>query len=499
MANDAVVFKMSYKSKNDPKTRGLNLRHLEYIATRPGVMKNPNCGFGAFGQIDKMRSSGMIYDLRLAQKEISDVSKTCTIYRAILSVNKDTAQNSNLYDREEWEKLLRSNIGVIAEEMHIKRSDLRWVVSVHYKKHHPHVHLMFWDKSEEPRREYIPKERFDKMSEHIRSVFTAKLVHGVELKNLNIEKDNTVKEARLRLSSLLREANVAEALNLDHVSVEKCDELGRELLELATHLPSKGALKYEYLPVEYKAKLDAYIERVMKITDFEKLGRKYEKITANVSSLYGNKPEEASNYQKSAHKSLMRELGNETLQYLREVADELKQRAPPVSGVPELLSITRSAVVSVLQNNTQYSELLKMMPKHRTPRSVILNDSVFAERLNKLTNDLCSDIRIRSKVDAYLDTVGASKQEGRTIYRDLWRTIRDEIMNQLGGNAGYDHDANVSIGVTGLLALFRMLSQSTNQKQSQSDLYMTKYRNLSETAKRDRRKLLEQHGAWDLE
>lgn len=67
MADERVVFKQSYKPRNAPSTRVLNLKHLEYITTRPGVMCNSSCGFGCFGKIADMTAMAMsdIYEIEL--------------------------------------------------------------------------------------------------------------------------------------------------------------------------------------------------------------------------------------------------------------------------------------------------------------------------------------------------------------------------------------------------------------------------------------------------
>lgn len=45
------------QARNLPSTPVLNQKHLIYIATRPGVMCNPECGFGLWGKLPSMASS----------------------------------------------------------------------------------------------------------------------------------------------------------------------------------------------------------------------------------------------------------------------------------------------------------------------------------------------------------------------------------------------------------------------------------------------------------
>ncbi len=90
---ELFVFKQSYKSRNRPTTRVLNQKHLVYIATRPGVMRNPECGFGLWGKLPGMKASQNIDDLRTAYRAIGQASEGHTVYRAILSVDKNTAKD----------------------------------------------------------------------------------------------------------------------------------------------------------------------------------------------------------------------------------------------------------------------------------------------------------------------------------------------------------------------------------------------------------------------
>ena len=77
-----------------------------------------------------MVSSQNINDLRLARKEIGAASADHTLYRAVLSVDKQTAQQYDLYNRETWQSLVNTKISVIQREMRIKPDNFRWVASM---------------------------------------------------------------------------------------------------------------------------------------------------------------------------------------------------------------------------------------------------------------------------------------------------------------------------------------------------------------------------------
>lgn len=620
---ELFIFKQSYKSRNRPSTRVLNQKHLVYIATRPGVMRNPECGFGLWGKLPDMKASKNIDDLRTAYRVVGKVSEGHTLYRAILSVDKNTARDYDLYDRDTWQKLINTRISVIQREMHIKPENFRWVASMHYKKRHPHVHILYWDNGKEPRQEFISKERFEQISERVRTTFSRALYFEKELKTVQAEQAETSKAARLQLSALLKSANLPDALDLDHVKAEELDELGKGLVDLARTLPSTGRLKYGLLKPEYRQRLDEWLGQVMKITDFSKLEQKYLKLSAEITRLYGNDEARAEQFLKQAHVRLFTDLGNETLSYLKEVALELQTREPP-GDIQGLSMATWRIAGQLLRRNPAFAELLKSLPKWRTPDSAILKEKTIKKQVDKLTRALAGDLRVRSKAAGYVtaaktkqspvkelrkeansalyrvaravvieaigqnlgddqagetgmpssdlqelsetsrrmagqlleespsfavlldtlpkqhrpigklmqdaaiqeqidsvvqelthdlrirskidrftaetaDSKNAAQEEKSAAYKDLYRSMNKLVMETARQEMQYDVQEQREMATMALLRLFRSGSQSKNQLQSQRDLQREKYRNLSETAKRDLKRKRQQEGSWSME
>mgnify|MGYP005806605255 CR=1 FL=1 len=65
---------------------GLNVAHLNYIATRPGTVYNPGCGFGLWGQLEPAKAPGNIQDLEQVKNLVRQESNRRRIlYRAIVS------------------------------------------------------------------------------------------------------------------------------------------------------------------------------------------------------------------------------------------------------------------------------------------------------------------------------------------------------------------------------------------------------------------------------
>jgi len=86
-----VVFKHWYRSANLSDIAIRNQKHLEYIATRKGCVPNPWCDFGLWGRFP-FKTVSNIDNLERAKKVIGEASAHHTLFRAIISVNKDTAE-----------------------------------------------------------------------------------------------------------------------------------------------------------------------------------------------------------------------------------------------------------------------------------------------------------------------------------------------------------------------------------------------------------------------
>lgn len=518
-APELFVFKQSYKSRNLSSTRVLNQKHLIYIATRPGVMCNPECGFGLWGKLPGMKASQNIDDLKLARKEIGEASEGHTLYRAILSVDQDTAGKYDLHERGTWQSLVNSRISILQREMHIKPQDFRWVASMHYKKSHPHVHIIYWDAGKEPRPEFIPQKRFDEISDQVRSTFSGALYYSSELSTIHDEQTATVKEARLHLAALLRSANIADALNLDRIPSKQLDTLGQQLVALASSLPTSGRLKYKLLPTAYRQQLDAYLDAVLAIPEFNSLSKQYLKLSLDVTRLYGNNVEQTEKFLGKSKEKLYAELGNETLAALKDVALQLEIKSPP-KDLEELYAVTQVAVRQLLRIKPEYAQLLHSLPTHMTPTRVIMSDSNVKSAVDKLTRELTGDLRIRSKVKGYLkqqktaesekdatQTDTAEKDIGKKesdtkkkeAYRTLYCAVNAAVIHTMRVDKGYDQESARQTVIMTLLRLFRSSSQEKNHMQSQCDVQRERYRNLSETAKRDLMQKKQQEGDWSIE
>lgn len=494
-----VLFKQRYKPKNLPTTPILNVKHLTYIATRPGAIYNPGCGFGLWGRLPGVREPTLVNDFRAAKEAVYHASRQPrTIWRAILSVDSKTAEDHGLYDRKNWEKLVNQKIGVLAREMGIRDKDFCWVAAMHYAKGHPHVHIMYWDNSDTPHEEKVTEGRFELLSERVRGAFTGEL-HREELTALRAEQKELDSQLRLELKALLQEANVAEALNLRRFSQEQMSDLAGRFLTLIQTLPSRGALKYKLLPEEGKEGVQAFLDYLLTMPEFARLSRRYFQLTNEMSGLYGNGAATAAHNLERAKQALYTDMGNELLRVVKACRSELEEQV--TAEMVELKGLLSKAVPPLLSGNSQYRALLATMPELRTPMAEIRKDPAFLERRRALVGELAGDFRIQALLRGYQAAVQREKPEtdGRGSIRDAYRALGQLVDRQLRQDAGYEAQARAGAVTELLIRLFGTASRSTGQMSARQELAHQRSRNLSKAAQRDRAKHREMAGDWDQE
>lgn len=499
-----VLFKQRYSSRNKPATAVLNVKHLIYIATRKGVRENEGCGFGLWGRLPEMKTAENLNNLKTAQRIVMDASRqNHTLYRVVLSVDAETAAQHGLYDRAPWQKLVTEHIAVLEKEMTIDHSDLCWAASMHYVKGHPHVHMMYWDNSDKVREEFIPPQQFDIMAEKVRAEFGREIFRE-ELRPLQEDGRRVSKEARLELQALCREANLEEALNLNNVSNEKLDELTAAFRDLALALPKTGSLDYDYI-VTKVPQLTAFLDKVMGISDFQKLMQRYENLGRAESKLYGNGDAKVNFEIEKARKALYKAMGNGVISVLREELKKLQAQAP--TEFSKLRAQVEASAKLLITASPEYRLLGNLFPKLHTPIHEVLKDADFQAAKRSAVHSLCDDLRIRSQVRGYIaaalklpeNNEKDPKEFRKEVYRDLNRVVDRIVMDKLQEDAGWKWQYEASVVTNTLLRLFATGSQSANQQRSRHDLLRSRKPQLSKTAQKEKRKQQEQESGWSFE
>lgn len=530
----SVVFKQSYKARASPGVAGLNVRHLQYIATRPGAVYNKGCGFGLWGQLPGDDTVQVQTDLSRAKWLVREASADHTLYRAIISVGREDAEAHGLYCRERWEQLVNDHIHVLAKEMDIKPDDLCLCASMHRSKGHPHVHILYWDNSDRPRNEGIPKHLFEGKAERIRAAFAGD-IHREQIQDTQKEQREQTKALRAVLQSMCQEANPEKALDLAKLyRSTELEGVSRQMAELIRQLPAKGSLRYAYLPPDYKKLVDELIDTCLQQPELAKELRHYEALTNRISTLYANGETGKSGNLEKARLKLHKELGNEVMDAIRQIRSEIQEDRP--ADRPAAQALIREAVDEIVPTLDSYQKLRKLLPPERIPLNCMARQIPgYQEQMNQVIQDVLLDARMRLRLQRYaleqagidLDTkpdapkrkpgeqavVDGHFMGGKLLtddewnayqdaYREVTQDLRGEITSALRQDAGWTDEAVKTGSAMMLCGMMGLLSRCVNQKQataSQANLLKLLSKDKSKEAKKDAQIQSSQGSEWDPE
>ena len=494
----SIVYKQSYKSRASPGVAGLNVRHLQYIATRPGTIYNKGCGFGLWGQLPGDDAIRIQSDLNLAKHIVRAASADHTLYRAIVSVGQQDAEAHGLYHRENWEHLVNDRIGSIAKEMDIKPENFCWLASMHCARGHPHVHLIYWDNSNQPRPESYSKDIFKRKAERIRSEF-ARDIYREEILETQQDQRTQAKSLRTALRAMCLEANPEKAVDLPRLyNSSWLKGASQQMAELIRQLPAKGSLRYAYLPADYKVLVNKFITTCLMQPELAKEAGRYDIYTQRISELYANGPEHQAQYIAHAREKLYKELGNEVMVSIRSIRAEIQGDCPESrSSARELI---QEAVSNIVPNLDAYHQLRSLLPPERIPLYRMEHQIPgYHDQMNKVVGEVLQDARVRLRLQKYaleMSGVDLSQKpdatrpdsdttterpvhilEGKVLSEDEWesyqdiyreakRDLRAEITERLRQDAGWTEEAihtGTAMAVCGLMCV---LSRMANQKRA---------------------------------
>ena len=178
-----VISKLRAYSPNKKDTPTGNIKHLYYIATRKNAVIN-KYGSSIFGYYNYKNLEPDIQKKEVARyiKSISEAKNN--VYRGIISLKEEDAIRLGYTNRKQWESMIQKNIQEIAKVVNIPFSRLEYCGVVHLKKGNPHLHYMFWDRSQKINRCYISEYQQNR----IRDIIT-KGIYKEELQELYNERD----------------------------------------------------------------------------------------------------------------------------------------------------------------------------------------------------------------------------------------------------------------------------------------------------------------------
>lgn len=251
---------------------------MRYIATRPRVSKNEGMNHGLFGKL----SPGPVTEFEdwrdVARLVYANSKKHITMYRSVISFDEETAAELNLTDQKAWQRYIENHIMTIAEKNNIRREHLQWACALHKEKHHPHIHVVFWDTSSRVKNPFTPpavpnairKQLIkDTFAERIRAYGEQKNKSTAELRSISNELVDEFEQHLRRLGKdqykRLRddydeENELSGSFDFDD---EVLNETADRVFRLKSALPPTGRIAYQLLTPEIKAKVDELVSYLL--------------------------------------------------------------------------------------------------------------------------------------------------------------------------------------------------------------------------------------------
>ncbi len=264
-----LVYKQRHRHPNKKDTPGANYAHVRYIATRPRVMKNENGDHGLFGKMEPGPVTEFEDWRDVAKSVYANSKRGIVMYRSVVSFGEDTARELLLKDQKSWQRYIENHMMTIAEKNGIRRENLQWAAAVHGEKGHPHIHVVFWDKSVRAKNPFTPPQIPDAIRRQmIKDTFAEKILAFAKEKDLAVTEMRRVSDAllaqfeeemrckspgRFRAAARLLEEELEQGIGFEGEVLAK---LAERLFAIRAVIPAQGRIAYQFLPQEARDKTD---------------------------------------------------------------------------------------------------------------------------------------------------------------------------------------------------------------------------------------------------
>lgn len=297
-----LVYKQRHRHPNRRDTPGANYAHIRYIATRPRVMKNENASHGLFGKMEP----GAVREFEdwrdVAKAVYANSKRGIVMYRSVVSFAEDTARELLLKDQKSWQRYIENHILTIAEKNGIKRESLQWAAAVHGEKKHPHIHIVFWDKSVRAKNPYTSPQIPNAIRiQMIKDTFAEKILAFAEEKELAVKEMRRISDAlveqfeeelrckspgRFRAAATLLEEELEQGFSFEG---KVLSELSEQIFALRASLPEHGRIAYQLLPQTSREKIDETVRFLLeKVPEIRRYFDRYVDAKCRMAGLYAS-------------------------------------------------------------------------------------------------------------------------------------------------------------------------------------------------------------------
>ena len=247
-----------FPEEHSPKT------YADYIATRPRAER--------IGKHGLFTDAGVEVNLEDVSRELNAFEGT--MWTAIISLRREDAARLGFDTGARWRTMLRDHRDELAEIFRSTPSRFKWYSAFHDEGHHPHVHMIIFDKEN---RGYLSKEGVEK----IKSIFANDIFQD---EMLMLEREKSDRRDKLRQRG---KDEIEEVIARIHAGTYDNILLQALLMDLARRLREhKGKKYYTYLKKADKKLVDSIIDEIGRIPAVEELYDLWYEKQEQLTSIY---------------------------------------------------------------------------------------------------------------------------------------------------------------------------------------------------------------------
>jgi TPR repeat protein len=353
--------------ENDMKSSAENEAYMKYINERPRSN-------GLFGNI----STNDVNEISNYMKKISN--QRC-VFRGIISLGQEDAEDLNFTNKESWAKFLHENLPDIGETFGISNTNLAWVAAFHNEQRHPHVHFMLWSEAKEQHiKPFISIPQQHKCRELLsKQMFKQEREQYVRLKTdfRDLLTKSTQKDIKLEVESLKQEVlGIPEYRTLSRINKQLLTDSTKRILELVEAIPPEGSFKYRYMPPEVKEKINSLVSTMLSKYELQDEYKKFLKYTEQMALTYSPTEKEQQVTLDKARKDIDTRLGNIVLKSVKELRTNKDLYYSIINSKPETELIDPIDSIDEFDSSEEKVDL-SASPEIDYSEPSLSNDTVF--------------------------------------------------------------------------------------------------------------------------
>ncbi len=298
--------------------------HINYIGRTEGAENN-----GEHSLFGTLNNNENVYRMKKSDilAYIKDkVSSGAYVYKIVISLTGEDSEKYGYTTRDDWENLIRANIKIIADEYNIKLENLDWVASFHTEEEHPHIHLVFYDKSVTKRAK--PYVQYDKIKQKLNYS-----VYKKDIQPLLDEKNSIKKEIKDIFKNNIDEIVSYDANKIfnNKIAQNSLNEIAvllkelHKIKDLEYKTSKRGSWKMQYQTPEVKEKIRAITNKIIQSSSqiksevnlYINACIETEKIK-NVNNTYKQTKRAIEHTVKKETEFILKKVDNQILEYLKE-------------------------------------------------------------------------------------------------------------------------------------------------------------------------------------